>query len=81
MLAACVHSGHSEAEPRREALLIDIIDLLTVMGAAAGGGGGGAGGGGSKRQDAFRLMSAPRYPSLRIFFLITRKVNPQSMKM
>lgn len=41
VLAVPVHSLPSvEAEPCREALLVDIIDLLTVMGAVGGGGGG-----------------------------------------
>lgn len=36
--AESVHSGLSEeAEPWRETLLLDITDLLTVMGAANGG--------------------------------------------
>ena len=56
MLAASVHSGLSvEAEPWRETLLVDIIDLLTVMGAAGGGGGGG-------------LMATQRHPSLKDHF-------------
>ena len=57
MLAASVHSGLSvEAEPWRETLLVDIIDLLTVMGAAGGGGGGGG------------LMATQRHPSLKDHF-------------
>lgn len=81
MLAASVHSGLSEeAEPRCETLLVDIIDLLTVMGAVGGewwwwvvvvG------------EARYSLMATQRHLSLKelFFFLITRKVNPQSMKL
>lgn len=76
VLAASVHSGLSvEAEPWREALLADFIDLLTVMAWAAGGGGG-------VQKSRYSLTAAERHPSLEEhFFLITRKVNPRSMKM
>lgn len=60
MLAAPVHSGLSvEAEPRHEAVLVDTVDLLTVMGAAGGGG---------EQKASYRLMAALRHPSLKEFF-------------
>lgn len=83
VLAASVHSGPSvEAEPWRETLLADFIDLLTVMGWAAGGGGGGGGDGGVQKS-RYSLLAAERHPSSKelFFFLTTRKVNPRSMKM
>lgn len=73
VLAASVHSV-PQAESWREALLVDFIDLLTVMGWAVGG---------SKKKSRYCLMATERHPSLKalFFFLITRKVNPRSMKM
>lgn len=67
VLAASVHSGPSvEAEPWRETLLADFIDLLTVMGWAAGGGGGGGGGGVQKSR--YSLLAAERHPSSKELF-------------
>ncbi len=52
---------------------MDIIDLLTVMGAAGGGG---------EQKARYGLMATLRHLYLKdLFFLIKRKVNPQSMKM
>lgn len=68
VLAASVHSGLSvEAEPWREALLADFIDLLTVMAWAAGGGGGGV------QKSRYSLMAAERHPSLEEHFFNHKK--------
>ena len=79
MLAASVHSGLLvEAEPCREAWLLDIRDLLTVMGAA---GGAACSGGGEQKARSKPNGRAEVSLFERVAFLITRKVNPQSMKM
>lgn len=70
VLAASVHSGPSvEAEPWRETLLADFIDLLTVMGWAAGGGGGGV------QKSRYSLLVAERHPSSKelFFFFFNHK--------
>lgn len=55
-----------EAEPCREALLLDIRDLLTVMGAVGGAACSGGGGCGEQKARS-SLMSALRPPSLKEF--------------